>query len=82
MFTTDIFISAVAWKAPINISQESYERVKRSASPVVIQKKTKKPKIETTDENDNISDDQPSNATHKILFSMIPNIKEMQKIVK
>lgn len=76
------FSPIVAWKAPINISQESYERVKRSASPVVIPKKSKKPKTEITDENDNISEEQPPNATYKILFSMIADTKEMQKIVK
>ncbi|KAJ8910501.1 hypothetical protein NQ315_012348 [Exocentrus adspersus] len=72
----------LAWKAPINISQESYERVKRSASPVVLPKKTKKQKTEPTDENDNISDDHVTNSTHRILFSMFPNTKPLQKMVR
>lgn len=42
----------------------------------------KKPKIEPTDENDNISEDQITNSTHKILFSMITDTKEMKKIVR
>ncbi|KAK9754172.1 BRCA1 C Terminus (BRCT) domain [Popillia japonica] len=39
-----------AWKMPINISQESYEKVKRSASPVVVppNSKPKKIKLEQT----------------------------------
>lgn len=72
----------VAWKAPINISQESYERVKRSASPVVLPKKTKKQKTEATDENDNISDDHVTNSTHRILFSMFSDTKSLQKMVR
>nr|CAH7749107.1 unnamed protein product [Callosobruchus chinensis] len=70
----------MAWKAPINISQESYERVKRSASPVMLPKKYKKPKTET-DENGNISQEQVSNSTHKILFSMFPRDNELTKMI-
>lgn len=76
------FSLTAAWKAPINISQESYERVKRSASPVVLPKKPKKLKTEPTDENDNINHEQMSNATHKILFSMCSDRKELQDITR
>ncbi|XP_072382346.1 uncharacterized protein Ptip [Diabrotica undecimpunctata] len=72
----------VAWKAPINISQESYERVKRSASPTVTPKKPKKPKIEPTDENDNISDEIMANCSYKILFSLVSNLNKMKQMVK
>ncbi|CAG9814579.1 unnamed protein product [Phaedon cochleariae] len=71
----------VAWKAPINISQESYERVKRCASPVVIPKKPKKQKMET-DENDNISDEQVTNPSYRIMFSMYSDTKDLQGIVR
>lgn len=68
---------------PINISQESYERVKRSPSPVLIPKVTKKMKTEnTTDENDNDTQMVPT-MPHRILFSMCDaNLNELKKIVK
>lgn len=72
----------VAWKMPINISQESYERVKRSASPVLLPKKTKKLKTEQTDENDNVNDVDDPNSTHRILFSMCVDLQNLQKIVR
>ncbi|CAH1111777.1 unnamed protein product [Psylliodes chrysocephalus] len=72
----------VAWKAPINISQESYERVKRSASPTISPKKPKKLKVEPTDENDNISDQPMLDYSYRILFSFIVDVKEMKQKVK
>lgn len=69
-----------SWKMPINISQDSYERVKRSASPILLPKKAKKPKLEQTDENDNINEEMTS--THRILVSMFPNMDQMKKMVK
>lgn len=66
---------------PINISQESYERVKRSASPVLLPKKVKKMKTEeTTDENDN--ETFVPTVPHKILFSMCPDVDDLKKIVR
>ncbi|CAH1132708.1 unnamed protein product [Ceutorhynchus assimilis] len=71
-----------AWKAPINISQESYERVKRSASPVSLPK-AKKMKTEHTDENENITD-EVFDSNYKILFSQYEpdRVKELGKIVR
>lgn len=66
---------------PINISQESYERVKRSSSPVLIPKKPKKIKTENvTDENDNETHGPTTH--HKILFSKCADVEELKKIVK
>lgn len=76
------FSVLVAWKAPINISQESYERVKRSASPTISPKKPKKLKVEPTDENDNISDQPMLDYSYRILFSFIVDVKEMKQKVK
>lgn len=70
-----------SWKMPINISQESYERVKRSSSPVTMVKKSKKMKTECFDENENDDTDVPS-TRHKILFSMFAKVDELKKIVK
>ncbi|XP_057658096.1 PAX-interacting protein 1-like isoform X1 [Diorhabda carinulata] len=72
----------VAWKAPINISQESYERVKRSASPVVTPKKPKKSKVDSTDENDNISDEMMADCSYKILFSLVNEAVKMKQMIK
>ena len=67
---------------PINISQESYEKVKRSASPVIMPQKPKRIKTENTvDENENIEDNVQS-STHRILFSMCVEIDELKKIVR
>lgn len=70
---------------PINISQESYERVKRSASPVLPPKKLKKPKIEVQEEVDaKMETEEPSfphSATHRILFSMFAETEELENIV-
>ncbi|EFA05726.1 PAX-interacting protein 1 [Tribolium castaneum] len=71
-----------AWKMPINISQESYERVKRSSSPVLMPKKAKKMKTEQTDENDNVDEGVEVNANYRILFSMSSETATLQKIVK
>lgn len=65
---------------PINISQESYERVKRSSSPVSMPKKTKKLKTENIDENEN--ETYVPTTHHKILFSMCGDVEELKKIVK
>lgn len=65
---------------PINISQESYERVKRSSSPVLMPKKTKKLKTEHIDENEN--EVYVPSTHHRILFSMCFDGEEMKKIVK
>lgn len=68
---------------PINISQESYERVKRSASPSLLPVKTKKQKTNETDENDNINTDQEmADVNYRILFSMCSNVKELKNMVK
>ena len=68
---------------PINISQESYERVKRSASPVLMPKKAKKMKTEHTDENDNVNDEGVDvNSNYRVLFSMSSEATTLQKIVK
>ncbi|XP_060533249.1 PAX-interacting protein 1-like [Cylas formicarius] len=71
-----------AWKAPINISQESYERVKRSASPVALPK-PKKLKTERTDENDNISE-AVANSDYRVLFSQFDGegARELHRKVK
>lgn len=68
---------------PINISQESYEKVKRSPSPVVIPKKVKKMKLEQPDENENVEDVslQPTNG-YRILFSMCNDVEDLKKIVR
>lgn len=67
---------------PINISQESYERVKRSPPPVLMPKAVKKMKVENnTDENDNDTQMVPV-MPHKVLFSMCGNVDELKKIVK
>lgn len=77
-----------AWKMPINISQESYEKVKRSASPVVLPPNSKAKKIKTElvsmmDENDNDEDMVlRATATYRILFSMCPEVEELKKIVR
>ncbi|KRT80816.1 hypothetical protein AMK59_5213, partial [Oryctes borbonicus] len=77
-----------AWKMPINISQESYEKVKRSASPVVSPLNSKLKKIKTeqipvTDENDNEEDPiLQSTATHRVLFSMCSDVDELKKLVR
>lgn len=75
-----------AWKMPINISQESYERVKRSASPVLTPKKVKKIK---TEEKPNADEEMqtdepptPHSATHRILFSMFAETGDLSGIVK
>lgn len=69
---------------PINISQESYERVKRSASPVLLPKKPKKFKTEHIDENDNVNHEEgvETNSNYRILFSMCQDLTNLQKIVK
>lgn len=78
-----IFHFIDAWKMPINISQESYERVKRSASPVLLPKKAKKLKTEhTNDENENPSDQTLASLTHRIVFSMFTDTEELKKMVK
>ncbi|XP_076254688.1 uncharacterized protein LOC143192843 isoform X2 [Rhynchophorus ferrugineus] len=71
-----------AWKAPINISQELYERVKRSASPVLLPK-PKKLKTEHTDENENITEEIP-NSPYKVMFSQFEaeRVKELEKNVR
>lgn len=71
-----------AWKSPINISQELYERVKRSSSPVVLPK-LKKQKTEHTDENENITD-EITDSEYKILFTQFetPRLKELEKLVR
>ncbi|XP_025831025.1 PAX-interacting protein 1-like isoform X3 [Agrilus planipennis] len=77
-----IYVVLEAWKMPINISQESYERVKRCVSPVAMPKKTKKIKTETSnDENENPESFGNPNATHKILFSGCQNSDELRKVV-
>ncbi|KAL3271355.1 hypothetical protein HHI36_021839 [Cryptolaemus montrouzieri] len=70
------------WKMPINISQETYERVKRSASPAPsLPKKAKQPKTERMDE-DNSDDNVPVNHQYNILFSNVPNSSaELSEIV-
>lgn len=68
-----------AWKMPINISQESYERVKRSASPVLGPKKPKKLKVK--EENEFI-DDQNQSMTHRILFSLFTDVNDLKSIVR
>jgi hypothetical protein len=74
---------ADAWKMPINISQDSYERVKRSASPVLLPKKAKKVKTENTDENDNVNDEcVDANSNYRILFSMSSEVELLQKYAK
>lgn len=65
---------------PINISQESYERVKRSSSPVLMPKKPKKLKTEIMDENEN--ENYIPSTHHKIMFSMCSDVEELKKIVK
>ncbi|KAK4878474.1 hypothetical protein RN001_010980 [Aquatica leii] len=68
-----------AWKMPINISQESYERVKRSPSPVSIPKKIKKIKVEEVEVP---TDEIPPSVSHRILFSLFTDIAELKNIVK
>lgn len=65
---------------PINISQDSYERAKRSSSPVSMPKKNKKLKTDNTDENDN--ETYVPSTNHRILFSMCADVEELKKIVK
>lgn len=68
---------------PINISQESYEKVKRSSSPVVIPKKVKRMKTEQVDENENAEDaTMQIMSRHRILFSMSNDPEELKKIVR
>lgn len=84
-----------AWKMPINISQESYERVTRSASPVLMPKTKKlkvedKPKDEEKMEVDEVKDEKPdiksetvtTNGQYKILFSMANETANLEKMVK
>ncbi|KAF5294347.1 hypothetical protein FQR65_LT10800 [Abscondita terminalis] len=66
-----------AWKMPINISQESYERVKRSPSPVAIPKKIKKIKVEEVD-----AQPDERSPTHRILFSLVSDVDELKNIVR
>lgn len=68
---------------PINISQESYERVKRTL-PLPILPKAKKPKLEPIQlsEEENIPKDASPVTAHRILFSRInpkekPNFEKM-----
>lgn len=71
-----------AWKAPINISQESYERVKRSASPVSLPK-AKRLKTEHTDENENITE-EVIHSNYRVLFSQfeLEEQKRLEKMVR
>ncbi|ENN75011.1 hypothetical protein YQE_08327, partial [Dendroctonus ponderosae] len=71
-----------AWKAPINISQDSYERVKRSASPVSLPK-AKRLKTEHTDENENITE-EVVHSNYRVLFSQfaLEEQKTMEKMVR
>lgn len=71
---------------PINISQESYERVKRASSPVLPAKKPKKIKtehnLEKPMETDQDENTPPPLTTHRILFSKCNNTEELENIVK
>jgi PAX-interacting protein 1 len=72
-----------AWKMPINISQDSYERVKRSASPVLLPKNAKKVTTENKDENDNVNVVcVDANSNYRILFSMSSEVELLQKYAK
>lgn len=71
---------------PINISQESYERVKRSPPTALATSKPKKPKLEEAEvktEEPMETDQVPYNSTHRIMFSLIPakERKELEGIV-
>lgn len=76
-------ICIVAWKMPINISQESYERVKRSPSPVVLPQKAKKPRLDTPPVSENEISSKEMSHTHRILFSLYSDKdrKSLEKIV-
>lgn len=68
---------------PINISQESYEKVKRAPSPVLIPKKAKKMKTEIKSEDIEEQDENaPQSYTHRILFSRVQDMDELKKIVR
>lgn len=69
---------------PINISQESYERVKRSASPTLLPKKTKKMKIENNTDESEENDIHNTLVTspHRILFSNCSDVESLKKIVR
>lgn len=73
---------------PINISQESYERVKRGATTGIVASKPKKPKVESpepikTEEAPDAVPIENHTASHCILLSYIPGKekKELEKIV-
>lgn len=74
---------------PINISQESYERVKRSPSPVVMPPKAKKPRTDSplpSAAMDTPLDPSQAEfgASFRVLFSLCTpeERKELETIVK
>lgn len=74
-----------AWKSPINLTQESHERVKRLAAEPAIEQKAKKPRIHPPLEviPDEISCKQlpEPDQVPRILFSQIDNVDGLTKAV-
>lgn len=81
-----LFVVAAAWKSPINLTQESHERVKRSLSEQPTEPKTKKmrtiPPLEEIPEEIVCSELPESDKAPRIIFSQVDNIEGLTKAVK
>ncbi len=77
---------AAAWKSPINLTQESHERVKRHNSEPQSEPKAKKirtiPPLEEIPDEVLCTEPPEADKVPKIIFSQVDNIEGLTKAVK
>lgn len=80
-----IFLPTDAWKAPINLSQEAHERVKRSLTEAGIEQRNKRLKMnhirEEIPENI-ICVEIPSFKPPKVMFSNVMDLDGLKNVVE
>lgn len=75
-----------AWKSPINLTQESHERVKRHTTEPQTEPKAKKvrtiPPLEEIPDEIMCNETPEADKAPKIIFSQVDNIEGLTKAVK
>lgn len=77
---------AAAWKSPINLTQESHERVKRQQSEPTDEPKSKKartfPPLEEIPDEITCNDKPEPEKAPRIVFSQVDNIDGLTRAVR
>lgn len=85
-----VFLVAASWKAPINLNQESHERLKRCHSEPVPGPKPKRPapqlpppppSSEIVPEMINVTKQKSVDTPLRVIFSQVENIEGLTKAV-